>query len=502
MRTVHFIAIFALVAVMILNAGCTSNDSGHVGLPPSGATQNTLASPVEITDLTNQNSSLAATFVNSASGTRLQPGTQPVSLRLVADGFDAPMMIAGANDTSGRMFVVDQTGVVKIIHPDGTVGPLPFLDIRDRMIPLTGTYDEGGLLSIAFHPDYRNNGRVFVYYSAPLRLGAPIGWDSTIHLSEFRVSATNPDMVDPGTEKVLLTIDKPSSNHNGGPLFFGPDDGYLYFMTGDGGGANDAGLGHNPVTGNGQDLSTLLGKVSRIDVDHVPPGKTYGIPADNPFAGDSAARPEIFAYGLRNPAFASVDSGSGHHLFIANAGQALFESAYIILKGGDYGWHIREGTHCFDPANSNLPPARCPVTGPRGEPLIGPIVELGHDIGNTIVGGAIYRGSSLTGWQGKYVSGTWTKGFGPSGDGTLLVSTPPAGFDTGSLQADASLLTTDQNRMWTTQQISVAGSTNGRINKFVRGINEGPDHELYVLVNNYLGPGTPGSGEIWKMVPA
>jgi glucose/arabinose dehydrogenase len=400
------------------------------------------------------------------------------------------------------MFVVDQTGVVTIIRPDGTVNPVPFLDIRDRMVPLTGTYDERGLLSLAFHPDYRHNGRVFVYYSAPLRFGAPIGWDSTIHLSEFRVSATNPDMVDVSTEKVLFTIDKPSSNHNGGPLFFGPDDGYLYFMTGDGGGANDAGLGHNPVTGNGQDLSTLLGKVSRIDVDHVPTGKTYGIPPDNPFAGNAAARPEIFAYGLRNPAFGSIDSGNGHHLFVANAGQALFESAYIILKGGNYGWHIREGTHCFDPAKSTVPPASCPVTGLRGEPLIGPIVELGHDTGNTIVGGAVYRGTTLAGWQGKYVSGTWTKGFGPSGDGTLLVSTPPASFDTGTLPASAALLTPDQNRMWTTQEISVARSTNGRINKFVRGISEGPDRELYILVNNNLGPGTPGSGEIWKIVPA
>jgi hypothetical protein len=124
-------------------------------------------------------------------------------------------------------------------------------------------------------------------------------------------------------------------------------------------------------------------------------------------------------------------------------------------------------------------------------------------VGNTVVGGAVYRGSTLAGWQGKYVYGTWSKGFGPAGDGTLLVSAPPAGFDNGSLPADAAALTSQQNRMWTTSEISVARSATGRIDAFVRAINEGPDHELYVLVNRNLGPGAQGaSGEIWKMVPA
>jgi glucose/arabinose dehydrogenase len=506
MRSGSLLVITMVIGFVIVAAGCTSAPgpgSSQVGTPSSlsggTATANLAAAP----DLTNQGSPFAATFSGGGSQTVLQPGTRPVGLTRVAGGFVAPMMVTGANDTSGRMFVADQIGVVKIIRPDGTVAPEPFLDIRDRMVPLSGTYDERGLLSLAFHPGYRDNGRFFVWYSAPLRPGAPVGWDSTLHLSEFRVSRANPDVADPASEKILLSVDKPYSNHNGGVLLFGPDDGYLYLSTGDGGGANDVGLGHAAGTGNAQILTSFLGKVLRIDVDHIPTGKTYGIPADNPFAGNGTALPEIFAYGLRNPAYGTVDSGTGHRIIIASAGQALFESAYILFRGGDYGWNIREGTHCFDPANNAAPSGNCPTTGYRGESLIGPIVELGHDIGNTIVGGAVYRGSLLSGWQGDYVYGTWSQGFSGTGDGRLLVSMPPSGFDPRMLPLDAGALTPGRNRMWATQEISVPANPNGRINAFVRAINEGPDHELYIMTSHNLGPGgQPGSGEIWKIVPA
>lgn len=499
------VILIVLLGFGVIAAACTTAPGPFPGSPPgpSPVGQIATAKPSGVPDLTNQNSSLAAILSRGSSQTVILAGAQPVGLSRIAGDFIAPMMVTGANDSSGRMFVVDQIGVVKIIRPDGTVGTTPFLDIRDRMVPLAGTYDERGLLSIVFHPDYRNNGRFFVWYSAPLRTNAPVGWDSTLHLSEFRVSSTSPALADPASEKVLLSVDKPYSNHNGGVLLFGPDDGDLYLSIGDGGGANDVGLGHAPGTGNAQILTTLLGKVIRIDVDHIPAGKDYGIPADNPFVRNPSALPEIFAYGLRNPAYGTFDSGDGHHLFIANAGQALFESAYVILKGGNYGWNIREGTHCFDPANNAVPPATCLVTGSRGESLIGPMVELGHDLGNTIAGGVLYRGSALTGLQGKYVYGTWSRGFSGYGDGTLLVSTPPSGFDPAALPGAAALLTPDLNRMWTTQEISVPANPGGRINAFVRAVSEGPDRELYVLTNHNSGPGVQQAptGEIWKMVP-
>jgi plastocyanin len=192
-------------------------------------------------------------------------------------------------------------------------------------------------------------------------------------------------------------------------------------------------------------------------------------------------------------------------MFIAMAGQRLFESVLIIYKGGDYPWNIREGTHCFDPTNDFLPKnGSCQITGYSGQPLIGPVVELGHDVGDTIVGGVLYRCSLIPSLQGKYVYGTWSDENRILGNGTLLVSTPPAGLDLATLPKDASALTPAQNAMWTTSQMSVSNNVNGRINAFVRALCENDNHEVLVLINQNAGPGlTPhGSGEIWQMVPA
>ena len=235
------------------------------------------------------------------------------------------------------------------------------------------------------------------------------------------------------------------------------------------------------------------------------PGKQYGIPADNPFVSNTSIQPEIYAYGFRNPAYATFDSGGSHRMFIAMAGQRLFESVLIVYKGGDYPWNIREGTHCFDPANDFLPKnGSCPTTGYSGQPLIGPVVELGHDVGDTIVGGVLYRGSQIPSLQGKYVYGTWSDENRILGNGTLLVSTPPAGLDLSTLPKDASALTPAQNAMWTTRVMSVSNNANGRINAFIRALYENDNHEVLVLINQNGGPGlTPqGSGEIWQMVPA
>ncbi len=289
-------------------------------------------------DLTNQNSPQAAVFRNGASYTTLAPGNPRIGLQKIATGLSSPVMMAVPGDGSGRMFVVDQIGLVRIITADGILLDTPFLDLRDRMVSLNTGYDERGLLSIAFHPDFRNTSRVFVYYSAPLRAGAPSGWSCTNHLSEFRITPGNPDTADPASERVLLAVDKPESNHNGGPILFGPDDGYLYLALGDGGGADDTGTGHTPGTGNAQDMTTMLGKILRIDVDTPGTGGTfYSVPPDNPFVGTAGILPEIYASGFRNPAYMSFDAGPGHHLTTGVAGQNLFESVFIVTRGATTG---------------------------------------------------------------------------------------------------------------------------------------------------------------------
>jgi glucose/arabinose dehydrogenase/plastocyanin len=310
--------------------------------------------------------------------------------------------------------------------------------------------------------------------------------------------------VDMNSEKILLQVDKPYQNHNGGTLLFGPDDGYLYLPLGDGGRADDTGMGHTPGIGNGQDLTKILGKVIRIDVDSTSPGKMYGIPTDNPFVSTPGALPEIYAYGCRNPAFATFDSEGGHKMFISMAGQRLFESVFMIYRGGDYPWNIREGTHCFNPSNDFTPPAgACPTTGATGHPLIGPIVELGHDVGDVIVGGVVYRGTRLNDMQGKYVFGTWSDENRILGNGSLLVATPPAGLSPAALPVDASGVTAADNAMWTTREMQVMNNPNGRINAFILGLSQNQDHEILVLINQNGGPGLSpqGSGEVWQMVP-
>ena len=483
--------LLAMILAIAVMAGCTG--SGGVGSP--------VPSP-QAPDLTNQNSPEAATFTTYPSRTKLGGPAVPVGLRFIAGGFPAPMRVTSPHDGTGRLFLADQTGLVTIFFMNGTVTGTPFLDIRDRMVALSPGYDERGLYSIAFHPAYAANGRVFVYYSAPLRAGGPIGWSCTNRLSEFRVSPLDTNRIDPSTERVLLEVDKPSMNHNGGVLLFGPDDGFLYLTLGDGGGADDTGPGHTSGTGNAQDMTKLFGKVIRIDVDSTSPGKQYGIPADNPFLSTVSTLPEIYASGLRNPAFATFDTGS-RRMFIADAGQGLFESVFVVYRGGAYPWNIREGTHCFEPANNARPKSgTCPATATGDRPLIGPVAEIGHDAGNTIVGGVLYRGTLIPALEGSYVYGTWSDDSRGAGNGSLLMSTPPAGLDPATLPVDAAALNTALNAMWTTRLISVANNANGRINAFVRGLSENDSHEILVLISQATGPSAQATGEVWLVVPA
>jgi glucose/arabinose dehydrogenase len=293
----------------------------------------------------------------------------PVSSRLgVVD-------INHAGDASGRLFLVEQRGAI-VIHRDGADLPEPFLDISDRV----ETGGERGLLSVAFAPDYATSGLFYAWYTRS-------GGDTV--LSRFTTGA-DPDRADPASEQVLLVVEQPYSNHNGGRLRFGPD-GMLYLGLGDGGSAND------PL-GVGQDGSTLLGKLIRIDVD--PRHETYAVPEDNPFLDDETVRDEIWATGLRNPWRISFDRATGD-LFIADVGQSRREEINVqpeASRGGEnYGWSIMEGTLCVETG--------CDTVG-----LTLPVFEYGHDAGCSVTGGEVYRGRAYPELSGTYLFGDYCEG--------------------------------------------------------------------------------------------
>jgi glucose/arabinose dehydrogenase len=404
-----------------------------------------------------------------------------VGVELVADGLTSPVAIAYPNDDSGRMFIVDQVGTIWIVTAEGEVLPEPFLDMSGQIVALEAQYDERGVLGLAFHPDYANNGRFFVYYSIALREGAPEGWDHTNVVGELNVSADDPNVADLASLKEVLLIDQPQGNHNAGHIAFGPD-GYLYIPIGDGGGGNDTDTGHTPDLGNGQDLSNVHGSILRIDVNGTP--GDYTIPEDNPFVGQDGIAPEIYAYGLRNPYHISFDRGGEGALFAADAGQELYEEIDIVTAGGNYGWNIKEGTHCFDADNPETPPAECATTGANGDELIDPIVEYSHDdVGVVVVGGYVYRGAAIPDFDGYYIFGDYTSSF-EAPDGTLL-------------WAEAS----DEGDAWEWGEVAIAGMDSGRLDAYVLGMGEGPDGELYVLTTQTVGP-SGDTGAVWRLIPA
>ncbi len=409
----------------------------------------------------------------------------PVTLKQIADGFVSP--IALVQHPGGALLVVDQIGTISVLK-DGKVSEKLFLDARLRLVKLNNGFDERGLLGLAFHPKFTQNKKLYVFYSAPLHSSAPTNWNCSSRISEFKVSATNALEVDAASERVLLEYDKPSFNHNGGTLAFGPD-GFLYASSGDGGGGNDTGLGHSPQ-GNGQDTSTLLGKILRIDVDT---GNPYGIPKDNPFADGRKGRPEIFAYGLRNPWKFSFDRGGAHELFAGDVGQNLFEEVNIITNGGNYGWNIREGFHCFDPKNPNKPPENCLDVAADGKPLTPPILEYKNlkafpsspeARGVSVTGGYIYRGKKLPQLAGKYIFGDWTRNW-TKPDGALMVATRPAGNSIGR---------------WSFEQLALDGQPDGAVDGCLVALGEDNAGELYVMTTG-VNAMTVKSGKIFKLVP-
>lgn len=297
---------------------------------------------------------------------------------VVIKGLIDPVHITNAVDGSGRLFITEQAGVIRILK-GGMLLPASFLDIRERV----KSGGEMGLLSVAFHPRFGENGRFFVNYTSSR------GGLHTV-VSEFRVGQ-NPDVADSKSEKVILTVDQPFSNHNGGQITFGPD-GYLYIGMGDGGGANDP-------YGHGQNLSTLLGAILRIDVDKTEKGTQYRVPDDNPFNAHPNVRPEIWAYGLRNPWRFSFDPLTGV-LYAGDVGQYDREEIDIISPGKNYGWNIMEGTICTPGVNP-----KCNKTA-----LTPPLIDYGRNEGITVIGGFVYRGHDIPALCGTYIYGDWGSG--------------------------------------------------------------------------------------------
>lgn len=412
----------------------------------------------------------------------------PVRAELVAEGLTSPIAIVPAHDGSGRIFLVDQAGLVRIVTDDGDLLATPFLDVRSRIVPLMAQFDERGLLGLAFHPNYEQNGRFFVYYSAPLRSGAPAGYNHTARIAEYHVSS-NANVADAASERVILEVDKPQFNHNGGTVAFGPD-GYLYISLGDGGNANDVGLGHvddwfdDNDGGNGQDIEqNLLGNILRIDVDG---GTPYAVPSDNPFVGRRGLD-EIWAYGFRNPYRMSFDRAGGRWLYVGDAGQRLWEEVSIVERGGNYGWNVYEGTHCFDAENNAASPAACPSVESDGTPLRTPVIEYANaaqagGLGITVVGGHVYRGPTVAAIAGMYVFGDFSRSFATP-DGSLFAAEPRS------------------RGLWTMHELSVTGRTGGRLGHFVRGFGEDERGELYVGASDVLGPsGT--TGRVYRLAAA
>ncbi len=327
----------------------------------------------------------------------------------VAGGLTEPLFVTAAPADYNRLFIVTKRGYVYILNlQTGALNSTPFLDISS----LVSLSSEEGLVGLAFDPNYATNGKFYVYYVAP---NGAYG-QGVSHVSQFKVSATNPDVADTSDEKKLLMFDQPEPNHNGGWIGFSPragDENNLYIASGDGGNGDDQGTGHIEPGGNAQNTTTLLGKMLRIHIDSA--AGTYSIPANNPFFGSSTARQEIFAFGLRNPFRDSFDRATGT-MYIGDVGQNTREEVDVQKPtnpggGENYGWRVREGT-IQNPAYPNSTP-------PPG--AIDPIIDYPRSTGGTVTGGYVYRGKQIPALRGTYIFGDYlsSKIFALNFDGTV-----------------------------------------------------------------------------------
>jgi glucose/arabinose dehydrogenase len=375
--------------------------------------------------------------------------------------FTSPVDLQHAGDGTNRLFVVEQEGLIRVFEnsPEVTEHRI-FLDIRDR-VKISG---EMGFLGLAFHPDYAQNGYFYVNYTT----GQPV--NRTI-ISRFQVSS-NPDSADENSELRLIRLNQPQQNHNGGQLAFGPD-GYLYIALGDGGGAGDP-------NNNGQNRRNLFGTILRIDVDREEGNNRYSNPNGNPFKGNSQGfREEIYAYGLRNPWRFSFDTVTGR-LWAADVGQGSYEEINIIAAGGNYGWRLKEGRHCYRPEDN------CEIPG-----LIDPIYEYSHadNIGTSITGGYVYRGTSVPELYGKYIYGDYTSKNLWALDYDSI--NPPVNQQLMTLDDNITSFGTDQNEEL---YILTFSSSGGRIYKFnsPTGVGDIDDLEKdYFISEAYPNPFNP-----------
>lgn len=350
----------------------------------------------------------------------IEQGPLQIALEPLSSGMTAPnygTFAPACRMLENKLFVTDQVGIlwgVNLISGEKNV----VLDVSDRLVALgvggPGTFDERGFLGVAFHPNFAENGHLYTYTSEPVSgaadfstmpEGVPANHQSVVLEWQIPDPCSPDSVVDPTSARELLRIDEPQFNHDAGTLAFGPD-GMLYISLGDGGAADDQGVGH-VEGGNGQEPGNILGTVIRIDPDGSNSANgQYGIPQDNPFAGVEGFVDEIFAYGFRNPFRFSFDSRTGE-MYIADVGQNDIEEIDIGVPGGNYGWRIKEGSFCFDPNGTGrgFVFACQPGDAPAG--LIDPIAEYDHDEGIAIVGGFVYRGSQIPPLRGRYVFGDY-----------------------------------------------------------------------------------------------
>ena len=411
--------------------------------------------------------------------------TVKVKLEPYVTGVNAPLaMVQPPGDD--RKFVIEQLGRVRVVSAEGELEATPFLDIRNLIVPLFSDFDERGLLGLTFHPDFQENGKFYVAYSGHLDfdedLGKQFWWDHTNTVAEFTVSGEDPNVADPDSIRIITATDWPQFNHNGHWIDFGPD-GMLYISMGDGGYANDWGIGHNVTEGNGQDMTTPLGKMLRIDVDKAENGMNYGIPEDNPFVGNDEVMPEIWASGLRNPWRCSFDSAEGGDgkLMCADVQQNSYEEVNVVEKGGNYGWRAMEATHCFDYSKPDEHPAVCE----EGDFTL-PVMEYNNCtakpdgcLGISVTGGYVYRGPHEP-WQGKYIFGDWSKSFDKM-QGQLFVGSP------------------SESGEWEMLEAEIAGMEGD--SPYVLAFAQDAEGEVYALTSITTGP-VGSLDTIYKIVPA
>ncbi|MDP9005173.1 MAG: PQQ-dependent sugar dehydrogenase [Verrucomicrobiota bacterium] len=425
---------------------------------------------------------------------RIGKGPIRVELQTIATGITSPVDMLSANDGSGRLFIVGQTGKISILK-NGVISATPFLDVSSRLVALNPLYDERGLLSIAFHPGFSDSAspgfrKLYTFTSEPVAGSADftvpinVAFNHQGVLAEWQVSAANPDLVDPSTRREVMRIDEPQANHNGCKLAFRPSDHYLYLSLGDGGAANDVGSGHNPTTGNGQDLTNVLGKILRIDPlapaltssssDPVSANGKYRVPISNPFV--ASAQPanriiEIYAYGLRNVFRFSFDAPTDK-LIAGDVGQDHVEEIDLIESGKNYGWNRKEGTFLFNSTNGNV------TLDPSPDPaLTNPIAQYSHDDGIAVLGGFIYHGNTVLALQGKYVFGDLAA--------------------TGT--TNGRLFYLDDLNSGAIRELHI-GYDDRALGLLLKGFGLDATGEIYVLADTNIGPsGT--TGRILKMVP-